>query len=106
MSEISYFKTVLSKIIKQKNLASQSNVICFSEKVITMSLTKTTAIVKTPNSLELEKPLTDVTEGEKVEVFISSLKTTGNWKKVLSEMGTYSEDELQGFSEIRKEIIK
>ena len=69
-----------------------------------MDKMKTTAIVKSPNNLELKEPLTNIMTGQEIQIVVIPPKPSGDWKKVLLNMGTYSDEELEELAQIRKDI--
>lgn len=73
-----------------------------------MNALKTTAIVEDNQHLRLIKKIRELEQGTEVDLVIISQKTNQekNWKNVLSQIGTYSEEELNGFAEARKEFNK
>ena len=73
-----------------------------------MNAIKTKAIVEDDIHLKLQNKINSLKKGTLVDLVIISQKTEKEkqWKKVLSEIGTYSDEELSGFTEARKEFNK
>jgi hypothetical protein len=73
-----------------------------------MNALKTTAIVEDNQHLRLKRKFKELEKGTQVDLVIISQTTDQekNWKKVLSQIGTYSEEQLNGFADARKEINK
>ena len=73
-----------------------------------MNAIKTTAIVEDTTHLLLEDQVEFLKKGTIVEIFlfIKDIPIPLNWRQLLSEIGTYSDDELSGIYEARKELNK
>ena len=73
-----------------------------------MNTLKTTAIVEDSQHLRLIKKIKHFKQGTHVDLVIISQKPDHpkNWEKVLNAIGTYSDEELNGFAEARKEFNK
>ena len=73
-----------------------------------MNALKTTAIVEDDTHLRLDQKINILKQGTQVEIVIFTNKTNKRpkWKQILSEIGTYTDEELSGFSESRKEFNK
>jgi len=69
-----------------------------------MNTYKTTAIVEDANHLRLEEIVDNLKTGTKVDLIILIHQRKKNWKQVLEKIGTYTDEELSGFIEARKEI--
>lgn len=72
-----------------------------------MQAIKTTAIVNEHGQLHLLKPQLGLDAGKIVEVIILYQKPDierKEWQRVLAGIGTYTDEELSGFSEVRKEF--
>jgi len=73
-----------------------------------MNALKTTAIVEDNQHLRLTKKIIELEQGTQVDLVIISQTSNKekNWKTILSQIGTYSEEELSGFAEARKDFNK
>ena len=73
-----------------------------------MHAIKAKAVVEDANHLRLLASFNDVKQGSEVEIFImvKNSQKKVDWKNVLESIGTYSDNDLSGFSESRKEFNK
>ncbi len=73
-----------------------------------MNAIKTKAIVEDAIHLKLQNKITSLKKGTLVDLVIISQKPEKEkqWQKALSEIGTYSDEELSEFTEARKEFNK
>lgn len=73
-----------------------------------MNAVKTTALVEDSQHLKLLREIKDLKKGTHVDLVIITKKSynRNQWKQVLSEIGTYSEKDLNGFEEVRKGFDK
>ena len=73
-----------------------------------MNAIKTTAIVEDANHLKLETDFNNLKSGTRVDlvIIITPQRKKKSWHQVLKRIGTYSEEDLAGFIEARKEINK
>jgi len=71
-----------------------------------MSALKTTAVVEDANHLRLVTNLDNLKRGTQVDLIILIKQKRKNWKQVLNRIGVYTDEELSGFMEARREISK
>jgi hypothetical protein len=72
-----------------------------------MNAIKTTAIVESSKSLRLVKALKDIEKGSEIELLIlAKSQTKRDWQKILSQIGTYSDYDLEGFKNVREDFNK
>ncbi len=69
-----------------------------------MSALKTTAVVEDANHLRLESNFDNLKRGTQVDLIILIKQKKRNWEQVLNRIGVYTDEELSGFMEARKEI--
>jgi len=72
-----------------------------------MQAIKTKALVNEQGQLDLLDNHFDLKKGNIVEVIILYQKlraVKSEWQNILARLGTYTEDELSGFAEVRKEF--
>jgi len=72
-----------------------------------MQAIKTKALVNEHGQLDLLDDHCDLEKGNIVEVIILYQKlraAKSDWQSILARLGTYTEDELSGFAEVRKEF--
>jgi hypothetical protein len=72
-----------------------------------MQAIKTKALVKAKGQLSLLDSSLNLEQGNIVEVIILYQKpkaAKSNWQNILASIGTYTEEELSGFAEARKEF--
>ncbi|MCI0495983.1 hypothetical protein L0Z72_13345 [candidate division KSB1 bacterium] len=71
-----------------------------------MNTLKTTAIVEDGNHLKLETNFENLKRGSQVDLIILIKQKKKKWEQVLKRIGVYTDDELSGIIEARKEINK
>jgi hypothetical protein len=72
-----------------------------------MQAIKTKAIVQEKGQLHLIDSHLGLDKGNIVEVIILYQKpraTKSNWRNILANIGTYTDEELSGFTEVRREF--
>jgi len=72
-----------------------------------MQAVKTKALVNEKGQIDLLETNLNLEKGVVVEVIIlyqKSVTTKKNWENILDSIGTYSEKDLSGFAEAKKEI--
>ncbi len=72
-----------------------------------MQAIKTKAIVREKGQLHLLDSHLGLDKGNIVEVIILYQKpkaTKSNWQNILANIGTYTDEELSGFAEVRREF--
>jgi hypothetical protein len=74
---------------------------------VVMTAFKTKAIVEDSEHLKLPQKFDFLKLGSEIEILImASPQPSIKWRQVLEEIGTYSEDDLKGFQDARKEMNK
>jgi hypothetical protein len=74
-----------------------------------METIKTTAVVEDDEHLKLPHKLDKLKKGSQVDLLIVLRKeklAKNNWKQILLNIGTYSEEQLSDFAVSRKEFNK
>lgn len=74
-----------------------------------METIKTTAIVEDGDHLKLLNKFDELEKGSQVDLLIILKRQSlnkNNWRQVLLNVGTYTTEELSGFTEARKEFNK
>jgi hypothetical protein len=72
-----------------------------------MEAIRTEAVVDKNDQLKLLASFPNLKQGKIVDVIIlfdKARERANNWKQILSSIGTYSEDELSGFYDAKREI--
>ena len=71
-----------------------------------MTLIKTTAVVEDSEHLKLHKKLKSIEKGEEVElaIFLKKNASKLSWQETLKNIGTYTENDLSGIDEARRDL--